>query len=108
MLKTIRKGKKPATKAATAPVTASTTSAATELMRKLVERKQPVMLTIQGEHDFVLRDTKLIQRLYEFVDHLEAIEGIRRGQESMLAGQGRPVSEVFEGMRRKHGIPKRA
>ncbi len=46
------------------------------------------------------------QRMVALVDRAEAIEGIQRGLASMERGEGRPVSEVFEDIRQRHGIPR--
>jgi hypothetical protein len=47
------------------------------------------------------------QALLELADRAEAIEGIRRGLESMARGEGRPAEQVLEEMRKKHKIPRR-
>lgn len=42
---------------------------------------------------------------WERQDYLKAVEGIREGYEGMRAGRMRPAEEVFEELRKKHGIP---
>jgi acyl-ACP thioesterase len=39
------------------------------------------------------------------LDQAESVAGIRRGLASMERGEGRPVTEVFEDIRRRHDIP---
>jgi hypothetical protein len=40
------------------------------------------------------------------LDRVEAIEGIQRGLADVKAGRTKPAQQVFDRLRRKHGIPR--
>ena len=76
------------------------------IMKQLKKTKEPVILTVNGKAELVVQDAESYQKLMEAKDRMEAIEGIRRGLESMKAGRGRPAEEVFKEMFAKYGIPE--
>ncbi len=41
---------------------------------------------------------------WERRDFEEAVEGIRKGYESVMAGRTKPADEAFAELRRKHGL----
>lgn len=43
---------------------------------------------------------------WERQDSEEAVEGIRKGHEDVIAGRTRPASEFLSEMRRKHGLSR--
>lgn len=43
---------------------------------------------------------------WERQDSEEAVEGIRKGHEDVIAGRTRPASESLAELRRKHGLPR--
>jgi hypothetical protein len=61
------------------------------------------VLTINGKAKIVVQDAAAYQ---ELVDRLESIEGIRRGLGDVKAGRTKPAREVFDRLRRRHGIPR--
>src|SRR5262244_2950093 len=73
-------------------------------LRAIKKTGRPRVLTVNGKAELIVQDAKSYQRLLELIDRAEAIEGIRRGLESMKRGTGRPADEVFEAMRKKHKI----
>jgi prevent-host-death family protein len=81
------------------------TNNATEAIERLKETGQPQVLTVDGRAEAVVLDVASYERLLELADRTEAIEGIRRGLESMARGRGRPVDEVFAELRARHGLP---
>ena len=76
-----------------------------EFMGQLEATGRPLVLTVNGEAKIVVQDAAAYQKLLELVDRLEAIEGIRKGLESMKAGRGRPAHEVLEEIRVMLNIP---
>jgi hypothetical protein len=48
-----------------------------------------------------------LETLEQTFDHLEAIEGIREGLESMQRGDGTPARAFFSELRQEFGIPER-
>jgi prevent-host-death family protein len=75
----------------------------TELLERLKSTGSPLVLTINGKAEIVVQDAAAYQ---ELVDRLESIEGIRRGLGDVKAGRTKPAREVFDRLRRKHGIPR--
>jgi predicted transcriptional regulator len=43
---------------------------------------------------------------WERQDYQEAVEGIRNGYAEFKAGLSRPMEQVFEELRQKHGLPR--
>ena len=76
-------------------------------MRRMKRSKRPLVLTVNGRAELVVQDARSYQALLELADRAEAIEGIRRGLESMARGEGRPAEQVLEELRKKHKIPRR-
>ena len=74
-----------------------------ELLERLKSTGSPLVLTINGKAEIVVQDAAAYQ---ELVDRLESIEGIRRGLGDVKAGRTKPAREVFDRLRRKHGIPR--
>ena len=46
------------------------------------------------------------QRLLDIAAQADAVEGIRQGLDDLAHGRTRPAREVFDEIRRKHGIPR--
>jgi prevent-host-death family protein len=65
---------------------------------------QPVVLTVDGKAEVVVQDAGSYERLMELVDRAEAVVGIRSGLASMERGEGIPLDEAFDFLRRKHNI----
>lgn len=74
---------------------------------RLKRKGRPEVLTVNGKAAVVVQDAAAYQELLESIERVEAMEGIRRGLESMRQGKGRPAAEVLEEIRRKHKIPPR-
>lgn len=81
------------------------TSNATEALERLKETGQPQVLTVDGRAEAVVLDVASYQRLLELADRADAIEGIRRGLESMARGKGLSVDEAFAELRARAGLP---
>ena len=54
-----------------------------KVVRQLKKTGQPVVLTVNGKAELVVQDAESYQKLLEVKDRMEAIEGIKRGLESM-------------------------
>jgi hypothetical protein len=76
-------------------------------MSRMKRSKRPLILTVNGRAELIVQDARSYQPLLELADRAEAIEGIRRGLESMARGEGRPAEQVLEELRKKHKIPRR-
>ncbi len=77
-------------------------------IERLKKTGKPQILTVNGKAEIVVQDAESYQKLIEDMDRLEAMAGIKRGLEEVLQGKTSPASKVFDTMRKKHKIPKRA
>jgi len=76
-----------------------------ELINRIRETGQPLMLTVDDKVEAVVLDAESYRILIEALDYADAVEGIRRGLESMKNGEGQPSEEFLAEMRRKFNIP---
>ena len=67
---------------------------------------RPITVRIDDRPALVVEDERTYQLLWELVDRLETIEGIRRGLEEAARGEGIPFDEAIEQIRQKHKIPR--
>lgn len=77
-----------------------------ELVNRVKETGQPLMLTDKGKVEAVVLNAEIYQALLEAVDYAEAVEGIRRGLEDVENGRTSPAAEVLEEIRQRLNIPK--
>jgi prevent-host-death family protein len=77
---------------------------AKEHIERLKQTGRPEVLTVNGKAEVVVQDAASYQKLLELLDQAEALEGIRKGLESMHRGEGRPAAEVLQRIRKKHHI----
>jgi PHD/YefM family antitoxin component YafN of YafNO toxin-antitoxin module len=68
----------------------------------------PLVLTVDGRPEVVVLEAGRYRQLLEMAERAEAIDGIRRGLDSFVRGEGRLASEAFTELRLKHGIPEDA
>lgn len=73
------------------------------LLDRLRETGGPLVLTVNGKAELVVQDATAYQAL---LDRVDTIEGIQRGLADVKAGRTRPAKQVFDRVRRKHGIPR--
>lgn len=66
-----------------------------KLMRQMKKTKEPMVLTVNGRAALVVQDTESYQRLLEAKERMEALEGIRRGLESLKTKRGTPARKFF-------------
>ncbi len=78
-----------------------------KLIRQLKKTGQPVVLTVNGKAELVVQDAASYQRLLEAKDRMEAIEGIKRGLESMKRNAGKPADKFFQEFFSEKGISER-
>jgi prevent-host-death family protein len=76
-----------------------------EFVKQLKERRQPLVLTVNGKAELVVQDAEAYQQLLELAERVRVIEGIRRGLEDVKAGRTRPVEEALEELRLKYDLP---
>ena len=75
----------------------------TELLDRVRKTGNPLVLTINGRAEVIVQDAEAYQLL---LDRVETVEALQRGLADVKAGRTKPVRDVFDRMRRKHGIPR--
>ena len=68
---------------------------AAKLVRQMKKTKAPVVLTVNGKAELVVQDAESYQQLLDAKDRMEAIEGIKRGLQSMKNNAGKPAAKFF-------------
>src|SRR5262245_58151615 len=61
-------------------------------MIRMKRSERPLVLTVNGRAELIVQDARSYQALLELADRAEAIEGIRRGLESMAPAKADPRS----------------
>jgi prevent-host-death family protein len=74
-----------------------------ELLDRLKKTGNPLVLTINGRAEVVVQDAEAYQ---ELLDRIETVEDLQQGLADVKAGRTKPAREVFNRVRRKHGIPR--
>jgi prevent-host-death family protein len=74
-----------------------------DLLDRIRETGNPMVLTINGKAELVVQDAEAYQAL---LDRVETLEGIQRGVADVKGGRTKPAQQVFDRLRRKHGIPR--
>ena len=77
-----------------------------DFMKQLKKTRRPVVLTVNGKAAAVVQDAAAYQRLLDLAARADAEEGIRQGLEDVAHGRTRPAREVFDQIRRKHGVQR--
>jgi prevent-host-death family protein len=77
-----------------------------QFMKQLKKNKRPVVLTVKGKAEAVVQDAQSYQRLLDIVARADVYEAIRQGLDDVERGRTRPAREVFNEIRRRHGIPR--
>jgi prevent-host-death family protein len=77
-----------------------------DFLKQLKKSKRPVVLTVKGKAAAIVQDAEAYQRLLDLAAKADAEEGIRQGLDDVAQGRTRPAREVFDEIRRKHGIPR--
>lgn len=69
--------------------------------------KKPVVLTVNGKAELIVQDAESYQELSEAKDRMQAIQGIKRGLESMKRSGGKPAQKFFQEFFTEKRIPER-
>jgi prevent-host-death family protein len=78
-----------------------------KVVRQLKKTGQPVVLTVNGKAELVVQDAESYQKLLEAKDRMDAVDGIKRGLESMKRNAGKPAEKFFEELFIEKGISNR-
>ena len=74
-----------------------------ELLDRLRRTGHPLVLTINGRAEVVVQAVGAYQDL---LDRVETIEAVQRGFADVKAGRTKSARDVFNRLRRKHGVPR--
>ncbi|MGA2230641.1 MAG: type II toxin-antitoxin system Phd/YefM family antitoxin [Tepidisphaeraceae bacterium] len=77
-----------------------------ELMERMQESGEPMVLTVNGKAKLVVQDAASYQKLRESIDYSEAVKGVRGGLADVKRGRTKPAQKAFAAIRNKYGIPK--
>lgn len=77
-----------------------------DFMKQLKKSKRPVVLTVKGKAAAIVQDAEAYQRLLDIAAQADVYEAIRQGLDDVANGRTRPARDVFEEIRKKHGIPR--
>lgn len=77
----------------------------TAFRERLKKSGLPAVLTVEGRPELVVQDAEAYQKLLDALERAEAVEGIKKGLESMKRGRGREASEFFADLRKQLGLP---
>lgn len=75
-----------------------------ELINRMKETGNPVILTVNGKAELVVQDAISYQKLLDSIEHLETIIGIKKGLEDMAKGDIQSLNQFVKEMQNKHGI----
>jgi prevent-host-death family protein len=75
-----------------------------DFIKQLRKSKRPVVLTVKGKAAAIVQDAEAYQRLLDIAARADVEEGIRQGLDDVAHGRTRSAKEVFDEIRRKHGI----
>jgi prevent-host-death family protein len=73
---------------------------------RLKENKTPLVLTVNGRAELVVQDAESYQIMLERLERAETISAIRRGMEQFEKGEGIPLEEAEERLRKKRGFSR--
>lgn len=79
-----------------------------EFLEQMRETGNPVVLTINGKAEVVVQDAASYQKLLDYIDDMEALQGIKRGLADVAAGRVTPVEKLEKDLRKRHAIPRRS
>ena len=78
-----------------------------KLVRQMKRTKEPVILTVNGKAELVVQDAESYEKLLEAKDRMDALDGIKRGLESMKRREGKPAGTFFTEFFAEKQIPER-
>lgn len=73
---------------------------------RLKRTKKPMVLTVNGKAEVIVQDATSYQKLLAHIEHLETLQGIREGLESVRQGKGTEARKFFAELRQELGIPE--
>lgn len=77
---------------------------ARSFLQDVNDKKEPLILTVNGKIQGVLLDPETYQHLEELQERERFITALKEGIKDLETGNIRPAEEVFEDMRAKYGF----
>ena len=77
---------------------------ARSFLQDINEKKEPLILTVNGKIQGVLVDPETYQHMEEMQERARFLAALKEGIEDLEAGNAKPAEEVFEELRVKHGL----
>lgn len=73
---------------------------------QLKERKNPLVLTVNGRAELIVQDAGSYQALLDRLEHAETVAAIRQGIEQLERGEGISLTQAERRLRKKHGFSR--
>jgi hypothetical protein len=77
-----------------------------EFLKQLKKSKRALVLAVNGKAEAVVQDAEAYQRLLDTAARANVYEAIRQGFEDVARRRTHPAREVFNELRRRHGVPR--
>ena len=77
-----------------------------QFLKEMKKSKRPVVLTVNGKATAVIQDAESYQRLLDSAARADVYEAIRQGLDDVVHGRSRPARQVFDELRRRHGVSR--
>lgn len=73
---------------------------------QLKERKNPLVLTVNGRAELIVQDAGSYQALLDRLERAEAVAAIRQGIEQLERGEEISLTQAERRLRKKHGFSR--
>jgi prevent-host-death family protein len=73
---------------------------------KLKRKKTPIVLTVNGRAELVVQDATSYQALLDRLESAEIVAACREGIAQCERGEGIPLEDALEQIRKKHGFSR--
>jgi len=73
---------------------------------KLKRKKNPMVLTVNGRAELVVQDAASYQALLDRLEQAEILAACREGIAQIERGEGIPLEEAMERIRKKYGFSR--
>jgi len=73
---------------------------------RMAREGRPITLRVDDRPPLMIEDERAYQMLWELIDRIETLEAVREGLRQMERGEGRPLDEVCEDIRKRRRLPR--
>ena len=77
-----------------------------QFLKEMKKSKRAVVLTVNGKAAAVVQDAESYQRLLDSAARADVYEAVRQGLDDVVHGRTRPARQVFDELRRRHGVSR--